>query len=58
MHDRDPARRAEKALLLALFLIPLIVLKLWFDPGLGVVTDDGNYYYQIARNVAEGKGLR
>jgi hypothetical protein len=33
------------------------VLKAGFDPGLGRPCTDGDYYFQIARNVAEGHGF-
>jgi 4-amino-4-deoxy-L-arabinose transferase-like glycosyltransferase len=49
--------RVERVVLLAILLTPMLVLKFWLSRGLGVETDDANYYYQIARHVAEGDGL-
>ena len=51
-----PDKRWRYLLLLAIIGI-FIVLKINFDPGIGRVSLDGDYYYQIARNVAEGNGL-
>ena len=50
--------RWGRLLLLGLILLPLFFLKFQLNRGLGVETDDGNYYYQIARHVAAGDGLR
>lgn len=41
----------------AVLLLLLAGLKLVFTPGLGHRSLDGNFYYQIARNVTEGEGL-
>lgn len=43
--------------MLGLLLLTLVALKLVFDPGLGRNSLDGDYYFQIARHVAEGDGL-
>ncbi len=47
----------ERRILLILFLVLLAALKLAYSPGLGRNALDGDYYYQIARHVAEGDGL-
>ncbi len=47
----------ERYLLLALLLLFFAALKWEFNPGLGRNSLDGDYYYQIARNVAEGRGF-
>jgi hypothetical protein len=44
----------------ALFVILIVgfsALKLTYGPGYGPYGADGNYYFQIARHVAEGRGL-
>jgi hypothetical protein len=43
--------------LLFLILVPLAGFKAAYDPGLGRNSLDGDYYYQVARHVAEGDGL-
>ncbi len=53
----DPSR-FERLLLLGLLLLILGGLKLSFNPGIGRNSLDGDYYYQIARNVSEGNGLK
>jgi 4-amino-4-deoxy-L-arabinose transferase-like glycosyltransferase len=45
------------ALLLAL-ICAFAILKGLFDPGLGARSLDGDYYYQIARHLSEGDGLK
>lgn len=51
------ARRRERLVVLLLLLLSLAGLKAAFNPGLGRNSLDGDYYYQIARHVAEGDGL-
>ena len=51
------ADRRGEWLLLAVLLVPLCVLRLSLDSGSGPYGVDGSYYAQIARNVAEGRGL-
>jgi hypothetical protein len=51
-----PASR-ERLAVLFLILAPLVGLKAAYDPGLGRNSLDGDYYYQVARHVAEGDGL-
>lgn len=50
-------RRSRIGLLLLLLLLALS-LKLTFNPGLGRNALDGDFYFQIARHVAEGDGLQ
>jgi hypothetical protein len=52
------SRWSDRRVLL-LVLLGLALLKLSFNPrpDSDVKADDGAYYYQIARNVAEGRGL-
>jgi len=52
----SPELRWRLLVLLAI-LAGLMYLKGQFDPGLGRPGLDGSFYYQIARNVAEGNGL-
>src|SRR5687767_4024743 len=52
----SPERRWRYALLVAIVAF-FAVLKAGFDPGLSRPCTDGDYYYQIARNVAEGHGF-
>ncbi|MCK9459318.1 MAG: hypothetical protein M0R80_06730 [Proteobacteria bacterium] len=52
-----PAERRWRYLTLAVIVCVFAVLKLNFNPGLGRPCLDGDYYFQIARNVAEGNGL-
>lgn len=52
-----PSSRRERALLLAVILCFLAALKWSFNPGMGRNSLDGNYYFQVARHVAEGDGL-
>lgn len=52
----SPERRWRYALLTAIVAF-FAVLKQGFDPGLGRPCTDGDYYFQIARNVAEGHGF-
>lgn len=47
----------ERRILLVLFLAFLAALKLAYSPGLGRNALDGDYYYQVARHVAQGDGL-
>jgi hypothetical protein len=54
--DASRSRR-ERLLLLALLLVFLVAFKAAFNPSLGRNSLDGDYYYQIARHVAEGDGL-
>jgi hypothetical protein len=51
-----PERRWRYVLLAAIVAF-FAVLKGGFGPGLGRPCTDGNYYFQIARNVAEGHGF-
>jgi len=53
-------RRLGEVVGLALILLPLLALKMSFNPSpLGdLKRDDGAFYYQIARHVAEGDGLQ
>jgi hypothetical protein len=51
----SPAR-ARHALLLVLLCL-LAALKSAYNPGLGRNSLDGDFYYQVARHVAEGDGL-
>ena len=57
-----PAERADdrrqRLLLLALLMLGFLGLKLAFNPGIGRNSLDGDFYYQIARNVQEGRGLK
>jgi hypothetical protein len=55
--DRARSRRVERLLILVGLLLVLAAFKLAFNPGLGRNSLDGDYYFQIARNVAEGRGL-
>jgi len=43
---------------LAVILCALAAVKLRFDPGVSRSGLDGGYYFQIARHVSEGDGLR
>jgi hypothetical protein len=52
-----PAERRWRYVTLAAIICVFAVLKLNFNVGLGRPCLDGDYYYQIARNVAEGNGL-
>jgi len=52
-----PADRRWRYVTLAAIICVFAVLKLNFNPGLGRPCLDGDYYFQIARNVAEGNGL-
>ena len=54
------ATRRSFGLALACVLVPLLALKLLFNPSpLGdLQRDDGAFYYQVARHVAEGDGLQ
>lgn len=52
----SPERRWRYALLAGIVAF-FAALKLDFDPGLGRPCTDGDYYFQIARNVAEGNGF-
>ena len=47
----------ERHVLLLILLCLLAALKWGYNPGLGRNALDGDYYYQIARHVAEGDGL-
>lgn len=49
--------RSASLVVLLLILAPLVSLKLLFTPGPGNFGSDAAYYYQIARNVSEGRGL-
>lgn len=49
--------RRERRALLVLLLLLLGGLKAAYDPGLGRNSLDGDYYYNVARHVAEGDGL-
>lgn len=49
-------RRARTVLLLAILAI-LAALKLHYSSGEGPLGLDGSNYFQVARNVAEGRGL-
>jgi len=49
--------RHARRLLLVLVLLLLAAAKASFDPGLGRNSLDGDYYFQIARHLAEGDGL-
>ena len=53
----QPPGRRERLAVLLLILAPLCGLKAAYDPGLGRNSLDGDYYYQVARHVAEGDGL-
>jgi hypothetical protein len=46
-----------RVILLALLLLFLVIPKLSYSAGAGPYGLDASYYYQIARNVAEGRGL-
>ncbi len=48
----------ERLVLLALLLLAAAALKAEFSPGLGRNSLDGNYYYQVARHIEEGRGLQ
>jgi len=48
----------ERRVLLALILLFLAALKWGFNPGIGRNSLDGDYYFQVARHVAEGDGLK
>lgn len=52
----EPPRRERLAVLFVLLAL-LCGLKAAYDPGLGRNSLDGDYYYQVARHVAEGDGL-
>jgi acyl-CoA dehydrogenase len=52
------ARFAARPWLPLVLLVGFAVLKWPHNPGLTPAGPDGNYYYQIARNVEEGKGFR
>lgn len=61
--EPDPASRGSsvtwrRRVLLILLLLALAALKLAFNPALGRNSLDGDFYYQIARNVLEGQGLQ
>lgn len=56
MNELAADRRGEW-LLLAALLLPLCVLRFSLHSGAGPYGVDGSYYAQIARNVAEGRGL-
>lgn len=49
--------RLYRLLVLGAIVIPLILLKFSGDVGVGPFGTDAAYYFQIARNIAEGKGL-
>jgi hypothetical protein len=53
-------RQTGEWIVLAAVLVPLVALKLYFNPSpIGdLKRDDGAFYYQIARHVAEGDGLQ
>ena len=57
MTERPPAITRGELLLLAAILLPLMVLRFSLHSGPGPYGVDGSYYTQVARNVAEGKGL-
>lgn len=50
--------RAGTAVLITALLVVLGAFKLAHNPGLTHKAPDGNYYLQIARNVARGDGFR
>jgi len=52
-----PPYKRWRYLLLLLIIGTFATLTINFAPGIGRVSLDGDYYYQIARNVAEGKGF-
>ena len=54
---QSKSHRSERVLLLVLLLVFLAGLKASFNPGMGRNSLDGDYYYQVARHVAEGDGL-
>lgn len=51
-------KRAGSYGLLFLMLVALLPLKAHFDPDIGPRVYDGDYYYGVARSVAEGDGLQ
>lgn len=53
----DAAERRTEWVLLAAILFILSILRFWLHSGPGPYGVDGSYYAQIARNVAEGRGL-
>jgi len=48
----------RRLLFLVCLLLVLAGLKATYNPGIGRNSLDGDFYYQIARNVAEGNGLK